>query len=240
VRAVRARVESNDVGYIRVTTFNELTTGDLKKAIGEIKKQLPANRLKGYIIDLRNNPGGLLSQAVEVADGFLERGEIVSVRGRRAADSQRFAAKAGDITGGKRMVVLINGGSAAASEILAGALQDHKRATVLGTRSFGKGSVQTIIPLGNDVGAMRLTTALYYTPSGRSIQAKGVTPDIEVLEDVPAEPNGKAAVSGEAALKGHLPGAGGEQRPSQSYVPTDPRDDKALAKALEILRSVRR
>jgi carboxyl-terminal processing protease len=164
----------------------------------------------------------------------------VSVRGRRAADSQRFAAKAGDITGGKRMVVLINGGSAAASEIVAGALQDHKRATVLGTRSFGKGSVQTIIPLGTDAGAIRLTTARYFTPSGSSIQARGIIPDVEVLEDVPGEPNDKGHTPGEAALKGHLPGAGGEQRPSQSYVPTDPRDDKALAKALEILRSVRR
>jgi carboxyl-terminal processing protease len=136
-------------------------------------------------------------------------------------------------------VVLINGGSAAASEILAGALQDHKRATVLGTRSFGKGSVQTIIPLGTDAGAIRLTTALYYTPSGSSIQAKGIVPDVEVLEDVPDELKDKAT-PGEAALKGHLPGASAEQRPSQAYVPQDPRNDKALGKALEILRGARR
>jgi carboxyl-terminal processing protease len=240
VRAVRMRIEGNDVGYIRITQFNELTVGDLKKAIGEIKTQLPGNRLKGYVIDLRNNPGGLLNQAIEVADEFLERGEVVSVRPRKAEQVQRFSAKAGDLTVGKRVVVLINGGSAAASEILAGALQDHKRATILGARSFGKGSVQTIIPLGTDAGAIRLTTARYFTPSGSSIQAKGIVPDIEVLEDVPDELKDKAAATGEAALKGHLPGASAEQRPSQSYVPPDPRNDKALGKALEILRSAKR
>jgi carboxyl-terminal processing protease len=240
VRAVRTRIEGRDVGYIRITQFNELTPGDLKKALREIKTQLPGNKLKGYIIDLRNNPGGLLDQAIEVADEFLERGEIVAVRGRKSEQNQRFAAKAGDAAAGRRIAVLINGGSAAASEIVAGALQDHKRATVLGTRSFGKGSVQTIIPLGSDAGAIRLTTARYYTPSGTSIQAKGIIPDIEVLEDVPGELKDKADTPGEAALKGHLPGAGGEQRPSQAYVPPDPRDDKALSRALELLRTAKR
>ena len=139
------------------------------------------------MIDLRNNPGGLLDQAISVSDAFLERGEIVSTRGRDPEETQRFSARPGDLTNGKPVIVLINGGSASASEIVAGALQDHKRATLVGTRSFGKGSVQTIIPLGAGNGALRLTTARYFTPSGRSIQAKGISPDIEVLQDVPEE-----------------------------------------------------
>jgi carboxyl-terminal processing protease len=239
VRAVRARVEDSDVGYIRISAFNEQTAKSLQGAIREIGGKVPANKLKGYIIDLRNNPGGLLSEAVAVADAFLERGEIVSTRGREAKDTQRFSAKAGDTLKGKRIVVLINGGSAAASEILAGALQDHKRATILGTRSFGKGSVQTIVPLGGDAGAIRLTTARNYTPSGRSIQAVGIVPDIEVLQDVPAEQKDKAATGGESSLPGHLSGPGGESG-SQSYVPPEPKDDKALRRAVEVLRASRR
>ena len=239
VRAVRARVEDNDVGYIRIATFNEQTAKSLQDAIREIGGKVPANKLKGYIIDLRNNPGGLLSEAVAVADAFLERGEITSTRGRRPEDTQRFSAKPGDTLKGKRIVVLINGGSAAASEILAGALQDHKRATILGTRSFGKGSVQTIIPLGGDTGALRLTTARNYTPSGRSIQAVGIVPDIEVLQDVPAELKDKAATGGESSLPGHLTGPGG-QSGSQSYVPPDPKDDKALRRAVEVVRTAKR
>ena len=162
---------------------------------------------------------------------FLEKGEIVSTRGRNAEETQRFNARPGDLTKGKPIIVLINGGSASASEIVAGALQDHKRATVLGTRSFGKGSVQTIIPLGAGNGALRLTTARYYTPSGKSIQAKGISPDIEVLQDVPEELKARTDTKGESSLRGHLKADGDEQTGSQSYVPPDPKDDKALKMA---------
>ena len=173
-----------------------------------------------------------------MSDAFLERGEIVSTRGRNAEETQRFNARAGDLTKGKPVIVLINGGSASASEIVAGALQDHKRATLLGTRSFGKGSVQTIIPLGAGNGALRLTTARYFTPSGQSIQAKGIAPDIEVLQDVPDELKARTDTKGEASLRGHLKAEGDEQTGSQSYVPPDPKDDKALKMALDLLRGV--
>ena len=158
----------------------------MRRAINDLMNQ-SGDKLKGFVIDLRNNPGGLLDQAISVADAFLEKGEIVSTRGRNADETQRFNARAGDLTKDKPIIILINGGSASASEIVAGALQDHKRATIIGTRSFGKGSVQTIIPLGQGNGALRLTTARYFTPSGRSIQARGITPDIEILQDVPEE-----------------------------------------------------
>ncbi|MDT3685347.1 MAG: S41 family peptidase [Pseudorhodoplanes sp.] len=236
VRAVRARTEGDDVGYIRVTQFNEQTTDNLKKAIADFEAQIPANKLKGYIVDMRNNPGGLLDQAISVSDVFLEKGEIVSTRGRNAEETQRFNARAGDLTKGKPVIVLINGGSASASEIVAGALQDHKRATVLGSRSFGKGSVQTIIPLGAGNGALRLTTARYYTPSGKSIQAKGISPDIEVLQDVPEELKARADSKGESSLRGHLKADGEEQTGSQSYIPPDPKNDKALKMATDLLR----
>jgi carboxyl-terminal processing protease len=177
IQSVRYRQEG-DVGYIRVTTFNEQTQIGLERAIERLQKDV-GDKLTGYVLDLRNNPGGLLDQAISVSDSFLDKGEIVSTRGRKPEDGQRYNAKAGDLAKGKPMVVLINGGSASASEIVAGALQDHHRAIVLGTQSFGKGSVQTIIPLPGH-GAMRLTTARYYTPSGRSIQALGISPDIEV------------------------------------------------------------
>src|SRR6266436_1739694 len=199
VRSVRSRVEGEDVGYIRISSFNEQTTDGLKKAITDITAQIPPEKLKGYVIDLRNNPGGLLDQAISVSDTFLERGEIVSTRGRDAEETQRFNARAGDLTKGKPLIVLINGGSASASEIVAGALQDQKRATIVGTRSFGKGSVQTIIPLGSGNGALRLTTARYFTPSGKSIQAKGIVPDIEVLQDVPDELKSRTDTKGEAS-----------------------------------------
>jgi carboxyl-terminal processing protease len=236
VRAVRSRVEGEDVGYIRITQFNEQTTDNLKKAIADFETQVPANKFKGYVIDMRNNPGGLLDQAISVSDAFLEKGEIVSTRGRNAEETQRFNARAGDLTKGKPVIVLINGGSASASEIVAGALQDHKRATVLGSRSFGKGSVQTIIPLGAGNGALRLTTARYYTPSGKSIQAKGISPDIEVLQDVPEELKARSDTKGESSLRGHLKADGEEQTGSQSYIPPDPKDDKALKMATDLLR----
>jgi carboxyl-terminal processing protease len=236
VRSVRFRTEGDDVGYVRITQFNEQTTEGLKKALNEIGTQIQNDKLRGFVIDLRNNPGGLLDQAISVSDAFLEKGEIVSTRGRNAEETQRFNARPGDLSKGKPIIVLINGGSASASEIVAGALQDHKRATILGTRSFGKGSVQTIIPLGSGNGALRLTTARYFTPAGRSIQAKGISPDIEVQQDVPDELKARAESKGEAALRGHLKAEGDEQTGSQSYIPPDPKDDKALKHAYELLR----
>ncbi len=237
VRAVRSEVKGDDIGYIRMTQFNEQTTDGLKKAITDINAKISKDKLKGYVLDLRNNPGGLLDQAISVSDAFLQKGEIVSTRGRNAEETQRFNARAGDLTDNKPVIVLINGGSASASEIVAGALQDHRRTTVIGTRSFGKGSVQTIIPLGSGNGALRLTTARYYTPSGRSIQAKGITPDIEVLQDVPEDMKTKTDTKGEASLRGHLKGdAGKEQTGSQSYIPPEAKDDKALNMAQDLLR----
>ena len=195
--SVRSHIEGNDVGYIRITQFDGQTTDNLKKkALHDIGAHIPPDRLRGYIVDLRNNPGGLLDQAVSVSDAFLDRGEIVSTRGRDPEETQRFNARPGDLTKGKQVIVLINGGSASASEIVAGALQDHKRATLVGTRTFGKGSVQTIIPLGAGNGALRLTTARYYTPSGRWIQAKGIAPDVEVLQDVPEEVKARSTEMG--------------------------------------------
>jgi len=241
VRAVRSNVEGEDVGYIRMTQFNEQTTDGLKKAITDITAKISDDKLKGYILDLRNNPGGLLDQAISVSDAFLQKGEIVSTRGRNVEETQRFNARPGDLTKGKPVIVLINGGSASASEIVAGALQDHRRVTVVGTRSFGKGSVQTIIPLGSGNGALRLTTARYYTPSGRSIQAKGISPDIEVLQDVPDDIKAKTDTStkGEASLRGHLKAAeGAEQTGSQSYIPPEQKNDKALNMAMDLLRGV--
>ncbi|MFZ1148495.1 MAG: S41 family peptidase [Xanthobacteraceae bacterium] len=237
VKSVRWHPEGGDVGYIRITQFNEQTTDGLKQAINELNAQLGgADKVKGYVVDLRNNPGGLLDQAISVSDTFLEKGEIVSTRGRNPEETQRFNARPGDMTKGKPVIVLINGGSASASEIVAGALQDHKRATLIGTRSFGKGSVQTIIPLGAGNGALRLTTARYYTPSGHSIQAKGISPDIEVLQDVPDSLKAQTDSKGEASLRGHLKAEGAEETGSQSYVPPNESDDKAIKMALDLLR----
>ncbi len=179
IQSVRSRTEGK-VGYVRITSFNEQSTKGLQKALKKLKKEIGAE-VKGYVLDLRNNPGGLLDQAVSVTDVFLNQGEIVSTRGRHKESAQRFQATKGDSTDGLPLVVLINGGSASASEIVAGALQDHRRAIILGTSSFGKGSVQTIIPLGQS-GAIKMTTQRYYTPSGRSIQAKGIDPDIRVQQ----------------------------------------------------------
>ena len=197
INPVKYNAEGDDVGYIRLTTFNEQTTANLQKAIEDLKKQL-GPKLKGYVVDLRNNPGGLLDQAISVSDAFLDQGAIVLTRGRNLEETQRSNARPGDITDGQKIVVLINGGSASASEIVAGALQDHHRATIIGTRSFGKGSVQTIIPLGSN-GALRLTTARYYTPSGRSIQAKGIEPEVVVEEELPDELKQKAESRARAA-----------------------------------------
>ncbi len=236
VKSVRSHPEGEDVGYIRITQFNEQTTDGLKQAINDLNSQLGADKIKGFIVDLRNNPGGLLDQAISVSDTFLDKGEIVSTRGRNPEETQRFNARPGDMIKSKPLIVLINGGSASASEIVAGALQDHKRATLVGTRSFGKGSVQTIIPLGAGNGALRLTTARYFTPSGRSIQAKGIVPDIEVLQDVPDDLKDRTDTKGEASLRGHLKAEGAEETGSQSYVPPDEKDDKALTMALDLLR----
>jgi len=236
IQSVRSHVEGDDLGYIRITQFNEQTYDGLKSAMDKFQKDAPGDKLKGYILDLRNNPGGLLDQSIEVVNAFLERGEIVSTRGRNPDETQRYSARpGGDLSHGKPLVILINGGSASASEIVSGALQDHKRGTLIGTRSFGKGSVQTIIPLGQN-GALRLTTARYYTPSGRSIQAKGITPDIEVLQDVPDDLKARTDSKGEASLRGHLKAEGAEETGSQSYVPPDEKDDKALKMALDLLR----
>ena len=200
VQSVRARREGN-AAYLRITSFNEKTESGLLKNMKILKKEIGKD-ITGVILDLRNNPGGLLNQAVAVSDAFLNRGEIVSTRGRKKRGQQKFNATAGDISNGLPVIILINGGSASASEIVAGALQDHKRAIILGTTSFGKGSVQTIIPVQRD-SAMRLTTARYYTPSGNSIQAKGIIPDIIVkqakIEELEPFSNRK-----ESDLKGHL------------------------------------
>ncbi|MEZ5780209.1 MAG: S41 family peptidase [Rhizobiaceae bacterium] len=239
VKAVKYRVE-DDLGYMKITSFTEKTYDDLQDAISKIKAQIPNDKLKGYVLDLRLNPGGLLDQAVSVSDTFLDRGEIVSTRGRDPKDISRFDARAGDDIDGKPLVVLVNGGSASASEIVAGALQDHRRATVVGTQSFGKGSVQTIIPLPEN-GALRLTTALYYTPSGKSIQGKGITPDIKVEQPLPEELKGRDVSRGESGLKGHIKGVeeSDEGSGSAAYVPPDPKDDLQLSYAEELLRGLK-
>ena len=238
IKSVRERQEGDDIGYIRITQFNEQTFEGVRAAIQKFQSDVPAAKFKGYILDLRNNPGGLLDQSIAVVNCFLDRGEIVSTRGRNADETMRYNARPGDLSKGKPVVVLINGGSASASEIVAGALQDHKRATILGTRSFGKGSVQTIIPLGQNNGAVRLTTARYYTPSGRSIQAKGIDPDVTVLQDVPDDLKGKDDTKGEASLRGHLKNGEDEKGGSQAFVPLDAKNDKQLIAAEDILRGV--
>ncbi|MCC7260444.1 MAG: S41 family peptidase [Alphaproteobacteria bacterium] len=178
IQSVRSRAEGN-IAYVRITSFSEQTYSGLKSAVESLQKQIGKDKLKGLVLDLRNNPGGLLDQAIAVSDGFLEQGEVVSTRGRTPDSIRRYNARSGDLLGGLPIVVLINAGSASASEIVSGALQDHKRAVVMGEKSFGKGSVQTVIPLPGH-GAMRLTTSRYYTPSGRSIQAEGIVPDVMV------------------------------------------------------------
>lgn len=236
VQAVRYRAE-DDIGYMRVISFTEQTYDDLQKAIKKLTAEIGEDKLKGFVLDLRLNPGGLLDQAINVSDAFLDKGLIVSTRGRDDRDSRRYSARPGDLTNGKPLVVMVNGGSASASEIVAGALQDHRRATVVGTQSFGKGSVQTIIPLG-DAGALRLTTALYYTPAGVSIQGKGITPDIKVEQKIPEDLMGRDLTRGESDLRGHIPGAEEDDNGSGSiaYVPQDPKEDDQLNYVLSLIR----
>ncbi|MCF3935447.1 S41 family peptidase [Acuticoccus sp. M5D2P5] len=241
IQSVKWEEIGDDIGYIRISQFNERTFDGVRKALREISADVSDDQLKGYVIDLRNNPGGLLDQAISVSDAFLDRGEIVSTRGREEDETQRYSARAGDLTNGKPVIILINGGSASASEIVAGALQDHRRATIVGTQSFGKGSVQTIIPLGSN-GAIRLTTARYYTPAGRSIQAKGIEPDVEVIQPLPEELRGKVEARGEASLRGHLTsedGEDGERTGSFAYVPRERDDDEQLKYAFELLRGIK-
>jgi carboxyl-terminal processing protease len=247
IQSVRSHIESNNVAYIRVTSFNEQTDVGLNNAMKNLKQQ-SNNKLIGVVLDLRNNPGGLLDQAVAVSDAFLDKGEIVSTRGRRADDAQRYNARPGDIASGLPVAVRINGGSASASEIVAGALQDHHRAILIGTKSFGKGSVQTIIPLAGH-GAMRLTTARYYTPSGRSIQARGIDPDVVVeaakIEHAPTKDDKTASAAGDKkddkADKKDDKGDAGAAAAEQSTV--DPSimgtaDDYQLARAVDMLRGI--
>jgi carboxyl-terminal processing protease len=236
VSSVRQQDEGGDVGYVRLTQFNSHVSDELKQAVEALAAKIPPDQLKGYILDLRNNPGGLLDEAVRVAGAFLTSGEIVSIRGRDPDHIHRFTAVPGDLIDGKPLIVLINGGSASASEVVAGALQDQKRATIIGSRTFGKASVQTIIPLGQGNGALRLTTARYYTPSGRSIQAQGIAPDVEVLQDVPEALAAQAKTRSESSLPGHLKAEGDEQNGSQSYIPKEAKDDKALRTALALIR----
>jgi len=249
IRSVRTRVEGNDVIVMRISSFSERTSQDLTRLVGELSAK-HGDTLQGAVLDLRNNPGGLLEQAVSVSDAFLDRGEIVSTRGRRPDSIQRFNAREGDVLNGLPLIVLINGGSASASEIVAGALKDHRRAIILGTRSFGKGSVQTVIPMGGH-GAMRLTTARYYTPSGTSIQATGIEPDI-IVQQARIETIEVGRRRREADLRGRLDNdneSNGTDQEDASDKGIDPSsdgdseakkqsDDYQLARALDLLRGL--
>ncbi len=237
VSAVKWHIEK-DVGILRLSHFSGQAFSGIEEGIREIFEERNNVLPKGLILDLRNNPGGLVDQAVYVADAFLSKGAIVFTRGRSEDESARYDAKPDDLDKLIKdipLIVLINGGTASASEILAGALQDHKRAALIGTRSFGKGTVQNIISLG-DEGAMRLTTSRYYTPSNRSIQAQGIMPDIEVFQNVPDELKGKDEIVGEAALEGHISGEGEEVDVGSSvYVPSDPKEDTQLNYAIDLI-----
>ena len=232
ITSVRSRIEK-DVGYVRITTFSEQTNKSTKEAIKKLKKN---KNLKGFVLDLRNNPGGLLEQAVYVSDLFLEKGEIVSTRGRDSENPETYKAKPGDVINGLPLVVLINGGSASASEIVAGALQDHKRAIILGTQSFGKGSVQTIIPV-NPYGALRMTTARYFTPSGRSIQKKGISPDI-VVDEAKLEKVKKRNGNRESDLRGALDNPNQEMENNDTNNEKESTNDFQLSRALDLVRGI--
>ena len=240
VQTVFSQTIGGDVGYIRISKFNDLTAAELQKALEDLSTRIPANRLRGFILDLRNNPGGVLEQAISVSSAFLRSGDIVTTRGRNPEDNRLFTAaqKSNDLGKGKPLIVLINGGSASAAEIVAGALQDRRRATVLGTRSFGKGSVQSTSPIG-DGKALKLTTAFYYTPGGHSIQAKGITPDIEVMQEGREVQRLRGAIDSEATSRNHLKGDGEEQAGSEAYVPSDSSDDKAMKMAVDLLRGAK-
>ncbi len=238
LRAVRHVIEQ-DIGIIRLSRFSEQAYSGIEKAIRDIYDERDGKAPKGLILDLRNNPGGLVDQAVFVADAFLDKGAVVLTRGRLEDESVRYEAKTDDLDRLIKdvpLVVLINGGSASSSEILAGALQDQKRATLVGTRSFGKGTVQSIISLGSN-GAMRLTTSRYYTPSNRSIQALGITPDIEIFQDVPEELKGRDEIVGEAALPGHINGEEEQETTAGSsvYVPGDTSLDNQRNYAIKLI-----
>ena len=241
ITSIKTKSEK-DVGYLRITSFTQKTYKNLVKEFNKLNKNMNGN-MKGLVLDLRNNPGGLLNQAVSVSDAFLERGEIVSTRGRDNKGEQRFNATKGDITNGLPIVILINGGSASASEIVAGALQDHKRGILMGTKSFGKGSVQTIIPVTSK-GAVRLTTARYYTPSGTSIQAKGIDPDIYVPQSK-IEVLEKRTPRKESDLRGHLEEEGINKKESKDIAKNTEEEildseieDYQLNRAIELIRSI--
>ena len=241
IQSVRSRMIDDDVAYVRITSFSEQTSVGMERAVKRLQEKA-SGKLKGLVLDLRNNPGGLLDQSVKVSDAFLSQGEIVSTRSRRADEGQRFNAKSGDIAEGLPIVVLMNGGSASASEIVAGALQDHRRAIVMGTRSFGKGSVQTIIPLSGH-GAIRLTTARYYTPSGTSIQAKGITPDI-IVEQGTLEKADQPRRRREENLRGRLdnvdtPPSSDNERDAEGEVkPPAAEEDYQLSRAVDLIRGL--
>ena len=246
VQSVRSKTLEKGFGYIRVSAFQERTGSDLRKAISKLKRDNNKKNLKGLVLDLRNNPGGLLSAAVEVSDAFLEQGVVVSIKGRDESNTMTHSAKGMDLINEAPIIVLINGGSASASEIVAGALQDHKRAIIMGTQSFGKASVQTVVPLGNG-SALKLTTARYYTPNGTSIQAKGITPDI-VLDDVKVsekDDNGFKRTK-EKDLAGHLSNGDGEEEESTGKKDSKDKDSKltlakedyALYEALNLLKGI--
>ncbi len=241
IKAVKWNLEDDNIGYIRITTFNEQTEKSLKEAIKEFQEKTKGKMI-GIVIDLRNNPGGLLDQAVAVSDAFLNKGEIVSTRGRQKDDGQRFNARSGDLLDGLPIIVLINEGSASASEIVAGALQDHHRAILVGTKSFGKGSVQTIIPLPGH-GAMRLTTARYYTPSGRSIQAEGIVPDIKV-QQADLKIVERAHIVREKDLNGALKNTdkslsgSGDEKHKGGDKEADKKQDYQKDRALDLLRGI--
>ena len=226
--SVRARSDGGDVAYVRISRFNEDTADEVKKSLTEISAKIKPERLKGLVLDLRNNPGGPLDTAVSVADAFLDAGEIVSIRGRKTPTNENFLAKPGDLAGGKPIVVLINAGSASAAEIVAGALKDNHRATLVGTRSFGKGSVSTVIPIGPGRGALSLTTGHYFTPSGRRITGNGILPDVEALQqNIPEQ------------FKSDDKTKDKEHATFQSYVPSDPKADSALTVAYDLLRGTK-